>query len=113
MYNNGRNHDNIDLVKKDKTKSPAYGADVLRYWAASVEFWRDMALGPKVLSQSAESVRKLRNCARFMLGNLGDFHLKQVQSLSPEELSMVCCKTVNWLMKKEAYLPPGGSVCDE
>ncbi|KAI5121814.1 hypothetical protein M0805_009806 [Coniferiporia weirii] len=57
---------------KDKKKEPAYGTDVLRFWAASVEFWRDAALGPTVLAQAAESLRKIRNTARFILGNIGD-----------------------------------------
>ncbi|TFK71865.1 isoleucyl-tRNA synthetase [Pluteus cervinus] len=56
---------------KDKKKNPAYGADVLRLWAATVEFWRDMSIGPTVLAQAAESMRKIRNSARFMLGNIG------------------------------------------
>ncbi|KAI0053136.1 isoleucyl-tRNA synthetase [Auriscalpium vulgare] len=56
---------------KDKKKEPAYGADVLRLWAATVEYWRDMSLGPKILAQTAESLRKIRNSARFILGNIG------------------------------------------
>ncbi|KAG1872417.1 tRNA synthetases class I-domain-containing protein [Suillus subalutaceus] len=56
---------------KDKKKEPAYGADVLRLWVATVEYWRDMSIGPTVLAQCAESVRKIRNSARFVLGNIG------------------------------------------
>ncbi|KAF8838923.1 isoleucyl-tRNA synthetase [Paxillus ammoniavirescens] len=54
----------------DKKKEPVYGADVLRLWAATVEYWRDMSIGPTVLAQTAESLRKIRNSARFMLGNI-------------------------------------------
>ncbi|KAL5514197.1 hypothetical protein ACEPAG_2285 [Sanghuangporus baumii] len=57
---------------KDEKKEPAYGTDALRFWAASVEFWRDAPLGHKVLSQSAEALRKIRNTAKFILGNIGD-----------------------------------------
>ncbi|KZV99615.1 isoleucyl-tRNA synthetase [Exidia glandulosa HHB12029] len=56
----------------DLKKDPAYGADCLRLWAASVDFGRDMSIGPKVLANTAEAHRKLRNCARFMLANLND-----------------------------------------
>ncbi|OJA11547.1 hypothetical protein AZE42_09681, partial [Rhizopogon vesiculosus] len=56
---------------KDKKKEPAYGADVLRLWAATVEYWRDMSIGPTVLAQCAESMRKIRNSSRFILGNIG------------------------------------------
>ncbi|KAI6099470.1 tRNA synthetases class I-domain-containing protein [Pisolithus croceorrhizus] len=54
-----------------KKKEPAYGTDVLRLWAATVEYWRDMSIGPTVLAQTAESMRKIRNSARFILGNIG------------------------------------------
>ncbi|TFK41606.1 tRNA synthetases class I-domain-containing protein [Crucibulum laeve] len=57
---------------KNKKSEPAYGSDVLRLWAATVEYWRDMSIGPKILAQSAESMRKIRNSARFCLGNIGD-----------------------------------------
>ncbi|KAG6331358.1 hypothetical protein ID866_7732 [Astraeus odoratus] len=55
----------------DKKKEPAYGTDVLRYWTATAEYWRDISIGPTVLAQVAESMRKIRNSARFMLGNIG------------------------------------------
>lgn len=38
---------------------------------ATVEYWRDMSIGPTVLAQCAESMRKIRNSARFILGNIG------------------------------------------
>ncbi|KAG8927819.1 isoleucine-tRNA ligase [Tulasnella sp. 418] len=57
---------------KDKKKEPAYGADVLRLWAATVEYGKDVSLGPKVLSQALEALRKVRNTVRFLLANLSD-----------------------------------------
>ncbi|KAI0711391.1 isoleucyl-tRNA synthetase [Earliella scabrosa] len=54
--------------KKDK----AYGADILRLWVATVEFGKDMTIGPTVLQQCAETMRKIRNSSRFILGSLGD-----------------------------------------
>ncbi len=75
---------------KDKKKDPPYGADVLRLWAATVEYWRDMAIGPKVLSQAAESMRKIRNSTRFALGNLGDgAALRDFERVPRSELSLV------------------------
>lgn len=41
-------------------------------WAATVEYWRDVPLGNATLGQTADALRKLRNTARFMLGNLGE-----------------------------------------
>ncbi|KAF9041334.1 tRNA synthetases class I-domain-containing protein [Panaeolus papilionaceus] len=53
-------------------KDAAHGINVLRMWAASVDYWKDMSIGPTVISQAVESLRKLRNSARFCLGNMGD-----------------------------------------
>jgi len=50
-----------------------YGADVLRLWVASVNYTDDIPIGKNMLSQLAEVYRKLRNTARYMLGNLHDF----------------------------------------
>ncbi len=50
-----------------------YGADVLRLWVASVNYTDDVPIGKNMLAQLAEVYRKLRNTARFMLGNLTDF----------------------------------------
>ncbi|KAL7749863.1 isoleucine-tRNA ligase [Sorochytrium milnesiophthora] len=57
----------------NKKQQPAYGVDGLRLWAASTEYQRDVTVGAKVLSTVGESLRKIRNTARFMLGNLHDF----------------------------------------
>lgn len=75
---------------KDKKKDPAYGVDVLRLWVATVEYWRDMAIGPKILSQAAESMRKIRNSTRFLLGNLGDGSaLAELERVPREQLGLV------------------------
>ncbi|KAJ8083181.1 isoleucine-tRNA ligase [Marasmius tenuissimus] len=63
---------------KDKKKEPAYGADILRLWAATVEYWQDMSIGRTVLAQTAESMRKIRNSTRFMLGNIGTADTERV-----------------------------------
>ncbi|KAF9968381.1 hypothetical protein BGZ73_000139, partial [Actinomortierella ambigua] len=59
---------------KNLQKDPAYGTDVLRLWVASSEYTKDVAIGKTILTQVQESVRKFRNTARFMLGNLQGFH---------------------------------------
>lgn len=50
-----------------------YGADVLRLWVASEDYRNDICVSFKLLDQVAESYRRIRNTARFMLANLGDF----------------------------------------
>ncbi|KAF9068914.1 isoleucyl-tRNA synthetase [Rhodocollybia butyracea] len=70
----------IVLGGADKNKDPAYGADLLRLWVASVEYKNDMSIGRTSLTQTAEAIRKIRNSARFMLGNIGN-----IQELRPVE----------------------------
>ncbi|MGB7256667.1 MAG: class I tRNA ligase family protein, partial [Pseudolabrys sp.] len=50
------------------------GADILRMWVASCDYWDDQRIGPEVLKTTVETYRKLRNTVRWMLGNLAHFH---------------------------------------
>jgi isoleucyl-tRNA synthetase len=49
------------------------GADILRLWVASADYRGDIAVSDKIMNQTTESYRKIRNTLRFMLGNLYDF----------------------------------------
>ncbi|KAJ3520544.1 hypothetical protein NM688_g9147 [Phlebia brevispora] len=60
------------MLSGDVKKEPAYGLEVLRLWAATVESGKDTPIGPTVLSQCVQTHRKIRNTARFILGNLKD-----------------------------------------
>ncbi|MDR2559513.1 MAG: isoleucine--tRNA ligase [Oscillospiraceae bacterium] len=51
-----------------------YGADVLRLWVASLDFHSDVKISDDLLKQISETYRKIRNTARYILGNLGDFN---------------------------------------
>jgi isoleucyl-tRNA synthetase len=53
------------------------GADILRLWVASCDYWDDQRIGPEILKQTVETYRKLRNTVRWMLGNLAHFHEDQ------------------------------------
>ena len=50
-----------------------YGAEMFRLWVASIEFRSDMPYSQAILDTLAEWYRKLRNTARFLLGNLKGF----------------------------------------
>ena len=50
-----------------------FGAEVLRLWAASVEFYEDVRMSDTILTRLSEAYRKLRNTFRYALGNLSDF----------------------------------------
>lgn len=50
-----------------------YGADILRLWVASSDYHADIRISKDILKQLSESYRKIRNTARYILGNLYDF----------------------------------------
>ena len=51
-----------------------YGADVLRLWVASCDYQSDVNISFDILKQRSEAYRKVRNTARYILGNLFDFN---------------------------------------
>jgi isoleucyl-tRNA synthetase len=58
---------------KNPQQEPPYGADILRLWVSSVDYSSDVPLGKNILKQMGDVYRKIRNTARFLLGNLHDF----------------------------------------
>ena len=55
-----------EVVKK-------YGADILRLWAISADTRADIAMSEQVFVRVVDVYRRIRNTARFLLGNLYDF----------------------------------------
>lgn len=51
-----------------------YGADILRLWVASSDYRTDIRISSKILDQLVEIYRRIRNTARFILGNISDFN---------------------------------------
>ncbi len=49
------------------------GADVLRLWVCSTEYDAEMGISDEILKRTADSYRRIRNTARFMVGNLDGF----------------------------------------
>jgi isoleucyl-tRNA synthetase len=56
-----------DIIKQ-------YGADVLRLWCVSADYMSDMRISKEILKQLSEAYRKIRNTARYILGNISDFN---------------------------------------
>ena len=50
-----------------------YGADILRLWCASVDYRDDVKISDNIVKQMAEAYRRVRNTARYILGNTNDF----------------------------------------
>lgn len=59
----------FDIVKE-------FGADVLRLWAASMDYTNEVAVSKEILKRASDAYRRIRNTARFLLSNLNDFDPK-------------------------------------
>ena len=65
-----------------------YGADILRAWVASSDYAEDLRIDKTILTQHAESYRKIRNTFRFILGNINDNFVKQsMESLNIKDFN--------------------------
>ena len=49
------------------------GADILRLWVASADYRNEMAVSDEIFKRTADSYRRVRNTARFLLSNLDGF----------------------------------------
>ncbi|KAI5452982.1 isoleucine-tRNA ligase [Naganishia albida] len=87
---------------KDKKKLPSYGTDIMRLWAAQVDYTRDVAIGTTSLSAAAENARKIRNAIKFILGNAyrGD---SQPPSLASVQLGLVDRWILDEIAELETY----------
>ena len=50
-----------------------YGADMLRLWVSSADYTQDMRISGDIMKQLSQAYLKIRNTARYMLGNLAGF----------------------------------------
>ena len=79
-----------------------YGADILRLWAASVDYRNDTKIGDNIVKQLVEIFKKTRNTARFLLGNLFDFDPKAdyVEYKDLKELDKFALHKLNKLIEE-------------
>jgi isoleucyl-tRNA synthetase len=75
-----------------------YGAEILRLWVSAEDYRDDVRLSPDILKQVADTYRRFRNTARFMLGNLFDFD-PESQWLAPEERQELDRVALSWLAR--------------
>lgn len=54
------------------------GADILRLWVASTDYRAEMAVSDDILKRTADTYRRIRNTARYLLANLNDFDPAQL-----------------------------------
>lgn len=49
------------------------GADILRLWVAATDYRAEMNISDEILTRMADSYRRIRNTARYLIGNLAGF----------------------------------------
>ena len=62
-----------------------FGGDILRLWVASTDYTGEMTVSDEILKRAADSYRRIRNTARFLLANLNGFD-PQRDAVKPEEM---------------------------
>ena len=77
-----------------------YGADILRLWVASSDYHADVRISPDILKQLSEVYRKIRNTARFILGNIDDFdpNTDMLEQSELEEIDLWALSALNKLI---------------
>jgi isoleucyl-tRNA synthetase len=74
------------------------GADILRLWVASTDYFEDVRIGKEVLAGTSDSYRKLRNSFRYLLGALADF--EDAERVSPADMP----ELERWVLHRLAQL---------
>jgi isoleucyl-tRNA synthetase len=64
-----------------------YGADIVRLWIASSDYREDIRVSDEIIKGLSDAYRKIRNTIRFLLGNVGDFNVKN--SLSFKDMQEI------------------------
>lgn len=98
--------DPLSIIKGDGKTSIAYGADVLRLWAAKTDYTTEIPIGDVIIKNTSDSYRKLRNTARFMLGNLSK--PEEVPNLDGQNLSLassILFSSSGWIDRSLCRLP--------
>ena len=75
------------------------GADILRLWIASTDYSGEMSYSDEIIKRAADSYRRIRNTARFLLANLNGFDPAK-DMIKPEDMVVLDRWAVS--MAKEA-----------
>ena len=51
------------------------GADILRLWVVSSDYYNDLRIGPEIIKRTTDNYRRFRNTLRYLLGALDGFEM--------------------------------------
>lgn len=78
-----------------------YGADIVRLWVASADYKQDMRISKEMFKHLSQNYLKIRNTARYILGNLNGFEVSQLLPYGElEELDQWALMKLNELVTK-------------
>ena len=90
----------VGNVIAPQTMIKQYGADILRLWVLSSDYKSDVSISNGIMKQVAEVYRKIRNTARYILGNISDFNVNEpVKYDELEEIDKWALIKLNHLIK--------------
>ncbi len=88
----GNGIDPKDLIKE-------FGADIVRLWVLSSDYKSDVSISKGIMKQVAEVYRKIRNTARYILGNIYDLDVNNLVPYNDlEEIDKFALTKLNHLV---------------
>ena len=75
------------------------GADILRLWVAATDYRNEMTVSDEIFKRTADSYRRIRNTARFLLANMAGFEPGEHALASDEMLALD-----KWIVHRAAVL---------
>ncbi|HFC30189.1 MAG TPA: isoleucine--tRNA ligase, partial [Oceanospirillales bacterium] len=75
-----------------------YGADILRLWVASADYRNEITISDEIMKRVADGYRRIRNTARFLLGNLHEFDAEKLLDVND------CVLLDQWAIKQASQL---------
>ncbi|MCW0980252.1 isoleucine--tRNA ligase [Agrobacterium sp. BT-220-3] len=81
------------------------GADILRLWVMTTDYWEDQRLGKAIIQTNVDAYRKLRNTIRWMLGTLAHYEGEEIAYADLPELEKLVLHRLSDLDKvvREGY----------
>ncbi len=78
------------------------GAEIIRLWCAALDYQEDMRISNEILTRISDAYRKLRNTAKYCLGNLDGFDpaTQRVPFAEMQELDRWALGAFNEVVKK-------------
>ena len=91
----------IGNVIPPQTLIKEFGADILRLWVLSSDYKSDVSISKSIMKQVAETYRKIRNTARYILGNISDFDVNnKIKYEDLEEIDKFALMRLNKLIRE-------------